>query len=492
MKKIFFFFAAICALSACDFPDTLPPVFDTNTTAVYINDGPTAGSYILSGNITLSSSYNWNVENSAPTHITLDSNNGSGGVNYLRPQLTDKLKALLADPDKHFTLVAGEGYLIATLIFSAPSYAGSSHSVSIYYVPTPPIPIRTKEDLMAINDDEESLSRHYILMESIDLQSAEWTPIGSREDGKRFTGSFNGNGYHISNLKVRSDLLFVGLFGCIDSDEGNIAVQDLQLVDVDIEGDCAGAVAGYLMSGIIQGCSVTGVGSKIAGVLGAGGIAGFSDGSIQNCSAAGAVNADGDDSCAGGIAGFSPGSIQNCSAAGAVNADGEGALVGGIAGYSFENSIQNCFATGAVSASGDFSNVGGIVGFSSGSIQNCYAMGAVSASGDDSCVGGIVGSSVGGIQDCVALNSSVSGNSVGRVVGAIDLGNGTFSNNYGWEGMIGGSWGNVALDGNDGADVDVALYKNANWWKNATNWFGGAWDFTDTWAWGLDGLPVLR
>ena len=55
MKKIFYLFAAMCALSACDFPDTLPPVFDTSTTAVYIYDGPTAGSYVLSGNITLSS-----------------------------------------------------------------------------------------------------------------------------------------------------------------------------------------------------------------------------------------------------------------------------------------------------------------------------------------------------------------------------------------------------------------------------------------------------
>ena len=36
MKKSLFFFTAILACSACDFPDATPPVFDTNTTAVYI------------------------------------------------------------------------------------------------------------------------------------------------------------------------------------------------------------------------------------------------------------------------------------------------------------------------------------------------------------------------------------------------------------------------------------------------------------------------
>ena len=109
MKKLCLLFASICALSACDFPDALPPVFDTNTTAVYIYDGPTAGSYVLSGNITLSSSYNWNVENSAPAYITLGSSGsyGAGGVHFLKPQLTEALKALLAHPDQHFTLVAG-------------------------------------------------------------------------------------------------------------------------------------------------------------------------------------------------------------------------------------------------------------------------------------------------------------------------------------------------------------------------------------------------
>ena len=61
MKKILLFFAVVLACSACDFPDALPPVFDSNTSAVYIYDGPIEDSYVLSDHITLSTSYNWNV-----------------------------------------------------------------------------------------------------------------------------------------------------------------------------------------------------------------------------------------------------------------------------------------------------------------------------------------------------------------------------------------------------------------------------------------------
>ena len=147
VKKFFILFAAVLAISACDFPDTLPPVFGTNTFAVYIYDSTSEGSYILSDNITLSTSFNWNVESSTPNYISIGSSYGSGGAHFFESQLTERLKEMLAEPNKHFTLVDKQGYLIATLRFTAPQYAGGNHSVRIYYVPNVTLTFDVKTDL---------------------------------------------------------------------------------------------------------------------------------------------------------------------------------------------------------------------------------------------------------------------------------------------------------------------------------------------------------
>ena len=657
MKKSLLFLAAALACSACDFPDALPPVFDTNTSVLYVYDGDTEGSYILSGNITLSSSYNWNVENSASNYITIDSGSyGSGGVHFFRPQLTEALKALLAEPDQHFTLVAGSGYLIAKLLFNAPSYAGGSHSISIYYAPnvrltfdinggtgeapgaitghlgqditlpdvgnvSPPedryfdgwneeadgsgtkyapgdnytlktdatlyavyapnvrlsfninggngdapgaisgrpgkditLPevgnvsppkdyffdgwneeadgsgtqyaagdnytlktdatlyavwterglsadtpklITTEAELRLIGNEATSRSRYYKLMEDISLNS-EWTPIGPN-NANPFTGSFDGNGKKISDLKVNNK--YAGLFGYINS--GNkIAVQNLHLVGVEIEGDeSIGAVAGILASGIIQGCSVTGMVSVIGGVFSAGGIAGQSlnNSSILNCYVTAEISANGAYPHAGGIAGRSldNSSILNCYVTAEVSTTGTlWAYAGGIAGYCDNNSsILNCYATGTVSANGNYPTAGGIAGFASRSIQNCYATAEVSANGQNSRAGGIAGSFGGGsytnsIQNCVALNISVNGITARRLLG--NNNNCTLNNNYGWEEMCkngatpqNDTW-TSNLTGEDGANLSTSEYESESWWSGASGIWTSVWGGTDDdhpWVW---------
>jgi The GLUG motif. len=481
MKKTLLFFAAVMALSACDFPDALPPVFDTNTTALYIYDGPTAGSYTLSDGIKLLSSYNWNMENSAPSYITLDSGSyGAGGVHYLKPQITEKLKALLADPDKHFTHVAGQGYLIATLRFSAPSYTGGSHSVTVYYQPDGSFPENPKciYNRADLEDMANGLNLHYKLMEDIGLEDEEWTPIGPDEDHS-FTGSLDGNGKTISSLKISDSFEYVGLFGYIGSGKDMIAVQNLNLKDVDVDVDVdvnvvvdamkrvrVGAVVGYLDSGIIQGCSVTGTVSAIGGEieLNVGGIVGSSGGHIQNSYAAVAVSVT--------ITG------NHLNAA------------GGIAGTS-SGYIQNCYATGAVSVvNGSFLISGGIVGLGSGSIRNCYATGAVSAIGgsEEAYVGGIVGGSYGTMQNCVALNSNVVSNA--KTAYTFRIGgnnyNGTFIENYGWENMkkddASFAW-TSALNGADGANC-AAIPAESLW--TGLGWKSAIWNFV------AGNLPTLK
>ena len=560
MKKLLSFFATALALSACDFPDAPLPVFDTSTSVVYIYNGPTAGSYTLSGNIQLTSSYNWNVQNGAPSYIIISSE-GSGGAHSLTPILTDALKNHLQNPDVYFTLIAGQGYKIATLTFTAPQYPGGSHRVIIYYravmltfdanggsgapeaeivspnapkqifLPqqgsmTPPEPtlyfvgwsttrdgetgtlykagdsyllqntttlyaiwsnagysannpklIRTQAELAAINTDALSLSLHYKLVENIELtyeEDASWTPIGDYNNP--FTGSFDGNGKTISNVKVSGDINSAGLFGVILGTESKIAVQNVRLQNVSINTTnanlFAGAVVGRLLSGI-----------------------------LQNCSASGAVSGYGSTNAfIGGITGFvnSSSILHQCTAnvdVTILSTDASGSA-GGIVGHGQNCSILNCAAIGEIHGSW----AGGIVGqMSNITIQNCYAMGVVEASGRGNiCAGGIAGMTTGTnyIINCVALHSKVSASSINssyRIGGFAPTAPSLLKNNYGRTDMEGATW--INNSNNDGTNLNSTSYNDEDWWKNADNWDttnGFAWNFEDVWEMGTNGLPKLK
>ena len=126
-------FAALC-MAACDCPDCQSSVlFNTNVDAVYIHDGSTAGTYSLSDNIRLSSSYNWSVQNRNADYINLGAENGAGGIYTFRPEITEALKALLGDPATNFELVVGEGYKIASFTFVAIEHPEISKCVTVYY-----------------------------------------------------------------------------------------------------------------------------------------------------------------------------------------------------------------------------------------------------------------------------------------------------------------------------------------------------------------------
>lgn len=65
------------------------------------------------------------------------------------------------------------------------------------------------------NGYEEYLTYNYILQSDINLKSHDFTPIGTKKCA--FTGTFDGNGHIISNLKIDSSADNVGLFGCVKS-----------------------------------------------------------------------------------------------------------------------------------------------------------------------------------------------------------------------------------------------------------------------------------
>lgn len=155
------------------------------------------------------------------------------------------------------------------------------------------ISITTRQELEAIRQDP---SASYRLDADIDLGEGDWLPIP-------LTGTLNGNGHTLYNLRIRSvgeetaqtvdgnhktyDTRLAGLFSAVTGGE----IRDLNILGADLQvtsqDHCfAGILAGAIADTTIRNCSVSGrAGLYTTGVMvGLGGIAGFGLGTIENCS----------------------------------------------------------------------------------------------------------------------------------------------------------------------------------------------------------------
>ncbi|HLC71338.1 MAG TPA: hypothetical protein VJI32_04980 [Candidatus Nanoarchaeia archaeon] len=137
---------------------------------------------------------------------------------------------------------------------------------------------------MDINFTRGNLSGKFQLQNAIDCSAtstwndyAGFTPIGT--DGARFTGTFNGQGFNISNLHINlTSTDFVGLFGAVDS--GGI-ILNTGLVNVNITGhDYVGALAGLIVYGTINNSLAAG--GNVTGNIRVGGLVGDSYANISN------------------------------------------------------------------------------------------------------------------------------------------------------------------------------------------------------------------
>lgn len=138
--------------------------------------------------------------------------------------------------------------------------------------------INTVQDLVNMKND---LMADYVLTASLDLSSiANWAPIGSA--AAPFTGSFDGNGYKLSNLKVdASTTSKVGLFGYAQGATfKNIALENVNVVGY----QDAGGLIGKGVNVNITQSYVTGYveGNDHVGSL-VGGIYSGSTSTISNC-----------------------------------------------------------------------------------------------------------------------------------------------------------------------------------------------------------------
>jgi len=294
------------------------------------------------------------------------------------------------------------------------------------------------------------------LKNNIDLESANFTPIGSNSSTNAFKGIFDGQGNTISELSVNvtTQTQYVGLFGYVGTSGQikNVNVEASKIKGVRSSGDVyvGGLVANYNSTNTIENCHVT-VDSVIAsttagtGDVYSGGLAGYAKGSISNSTVTGNVYASKSGAFIygtiyiGGLIGENIGSgnsIFNSTVTGNIFAKSRSSsttgsvpspdyldiYIGGLVGYGDKiTTIENSHATGNVTdtvyyaASGTYnsrtrSHTGGLLGYqnTSTAIRNSFSNGIVSGyayassgSGSTSAytyIGGLVGRQIGALE----------------------------------------------------------------------------------------------
>lgn len=315
------------------------------------------------------------------------------------------------------------------ILFSAPVYAAD------------PIQITTWEELDNVRD---GLDLDYILMNDLDQTTdgydtyvgvaGGWSPIGvfvpADIDGLRlgewdadassspFTGSFNGNGFTISDLIIDRyyegtnvtddppsyDSFGQGLFGYLNDAE----VYNLKILNASVSGfRHVGILAGYTRSSTLSGIETSG---ELNTRHNGGGLVGTirENTLVQNCSSIADVEGDGVDGGSlrtGGLFGaVHTSTVQDCFTNGTVKGDAmdQGGLAGSIYGTivggddydkydknSYVGSlIIRCHTSGPVSGRGA---VGGLIGSTNQAsvVEDCYTTGEVFATSQE--VGGLIG-----------------------------------------------------------------------------------------------------
>ena len=184
-----------------------------------------------------------------------------------------------------------------------------------------------------------------VLTTNINLGGAAWTPIGnySANISNKYTGTLDGAGHTISNLKVdNSSAYYQGFVGYLGSGG---AIQNLTLGEncsVSGDGDYVGGICGYNVGGTITGCTNhgtvnnTGTGDKYTG-----GICAYnrSGSTVTGCTNTGTVS--GSSTYVGGVCGCNSSTVTNSTHTGTVS--GTGTYVGGICAYNNRSTVDNCY-----------------------------------------------------------------------------------------------------------------------------------------------------
>ena len=242
------------------------------------------------------------------------------------------------------------------------------YSIKIGLNPSGYMEIQNADQLLsfAAAVDEGKTDLNAILIDNINLEGVNWTPIGSYD--KPYTGTFDGNGYSIQNLNIQetsTDENNIGFFRILSGTVQNLRIE----------------------SGSISRLNPTErriyVGS-IAGLV--------NGGRIYDCSNAASVTVSNEThTLTGGIAGgvMSGGSIERCFNEGAVTGPHD---VAGIMGYGNSANAKDCYNIGKITSLRAASGMGAyaIQGFDGKSYTNCYNVGSLYMSGGDVQISGAI------------------------------------------------------------------------------------------------------
>ena len=351
-----------------------------------------------------------------------------------------------------------------------------------------------------LNSIRSYLSNHFVQTADIDLSGyPNWIPIGNSTT--KFTGSFDGGSYTISNLTILQETYSsnIGLFGYFQPATVGDYIKNVTINNVSINtvGQSIGAVVGYCYYATIHNCSMNG---DIYGSSSIGGIVGGAVYSvtISNCYADVTINAQYGNN--GGIVGNMRNancSISKCFAKGTINGSNQynGGIVGSFGMDSF-GTIENCYSS--VDVISDLNSIysGGIAGGilnGNKTIKNCFSTGIVQAA---SSAGGISGNVYNAtVKNCFSANTRVNVLSTNQwaYVGRIGADNfaSTYTSNYAWEDIYVNN--EKITDGTltniNGANITLSQIQTEAFYTNVENWADEAWDFGSTWAINLSISP---
>lgn len=293
-----------------------------------------------------------------------------------------------------------------------------------------PYGVSDVDDLLSIADD---MAAHYIQTDDIDLLShGDWSPLQGQPRGM-LEGSYDGDGYKITNLTGS------GLFHGVDY--GGI-IENLYIENCDI--DDSSIIYSYFGVGAVKNCYVSGI-VNITRHSSGGLVPGINDGSIlENCNFEGDVSTSDPDQTYGGICDYiyDGGIVNGCVFEGSIT----GGSIGGIAFGSTDNAlIKNCKFSGTINTT---KGIGGIINYSQGKILNCTVDGLLTTTSNDEPaihIGGIVGTSwkyteYAKIHGCQVEADLTGGYMVGGILGTGDtpITQSYFKGNINGEKKIGG------------------------------------------------------
>lgn len=271
--------------------------------------------------------------------------------------------------------------------------------------------ISTAEELISFGQncayDKWSVGKNVVLLNDISLKNVDFEPIAY------FAGTFDGQGYTISDLQVHGNFEPAGLFG--ETKQGALIKNVTVTGSVMPEGnkEFVGGIVG-INGGSLLNVNFSGV---VSGKVAVGGLVGLNKetGILEQTSAQGHIFGQ---HGTGGIVGRNLGKlVSNENKAYVNNASVDSTI-------SLEdintNILQSLYSLNSSDVTNTFTDTGGIAGYSSGMVLNSQNKGTIGYPHIGYNAGGIAGRNTGYIKSCTNNGKVLGRKDIGGIVGQVE------------------------------------------------------------------------